>query len=100
MTEQVIEAAVEDGHSGCRRAVVDGPEGVHLLHRAVDIHHDQRHRTEADALRTTGTTQHQVDDLREDANVHLPPRRRIPSVEYLDQPVTVRGFVRVDTPSN
>jgi hypothetical protein len=99
---RVLESAVEPAGHDIQAQVggtgVGRAERVELLDGPVGVDHYQRAWQQPEALHLTGMAEDKLDQLTEQADPGLLPRRGVPPVEHADQPVRVARAGRGGAP--
>lgn len=98
VVEGSVEAVRHDVQAGVRRTGVGRAERVELLDGAVGVDHDQGARRDPESLHRARLAEHELDQLAEQANPRLLPRRGVPALEDAGQPVPVAGAGRGGAP--
>src|ERR1700733_6172362 len=89
MVKGVVKAARDNVQSGVGSTGIRGAERVKLLNRAVGVDHDKRARQQPDPVHLARLAKDELDNLAEQADPRLLPRRAVPALEDADQPVRV-----------
>jgi hypothetical protein len=89
VVKRAVEAAGRDVQAHVGGTGIGGAERVELLDRAVGVDHHQRAWQQPESLHLAGLAEYELDQLAEQADPCLLPRRGVPALEHADQPVSV-----------
>jgi hypothetical protein len=89
VVERVVEAARHDVKAEVGGAWIGRAERVELLDGAIGVDDDQRARQQPEPLHLTREAEYELDELAEQPDPGLLPRRRVPAIEDPDQPFRV-----------